>query len=111
MATKVSGPGVCSRCRGSTGSNAFPFTGERCEVLRSVCQTNRQCQNGGICVEGVCVCPPAYTGQTCGEGQSLSLTRVTHTSVYSPRGDSGPVVPIALPLNSDLLVPTFVPVS
>eukprot|EP00066_Takifugu_rubripes_P028084 XP_011617350.1 PREDICTED: basement membrane-specific heparan sulfate proteoglycan core protein [Takifugu rubripes] len=46
------------------------YEGERCEVLKYVCQTNRQCQNGGICVEGVCVCPPAYTGQTCGEGLS-----------------------------------------
>lgn len=45
------------------------FTGERCEVAKDVCQSNRQCQNGGICVEGLCVCPPAYTGPTCGEGQ------------------------------------------
>lgn len=57
-------------CAASLSSHTFPFTGERCEVLKYVCQTNRQCQNGGICVDGVCVCPPAYTGRTCGEGQS-----------------------------------------
>lgn len=43
--------------------------GERCEVLKDVCQSDRQCQNGGTCVEGLCVCAPAYTGPTCGEGQ------------------------------------------
>uniref|UniRef100_A0A8C2WMQ1 Heparan sulfate proteoglycan 2 n=1 Tax=Cyclopterus lumpus TaxID=8103 RepID=A0A8C2WMQ1_CYCLU len=43
------------------------FEGERCEVVKDACQSNLQCQNGGSCVNGQCVCAPAiypaHTGQ------------------------------------------------
>uniref|UniRef100_H3D4F7 Heparan sulfate proteoglycan 2 n=1 Tax=Tetraodon nigroviridis TaxID=99883 RepID=H3D4F7_TETNG len=64
------------------------FEGERCEVLKDVCQSNRQCQNGGICVEGLCVCLPAYTGPTCGEGRVPSVSRATWESAASEANDS-----------------------
>uniref|UniRef100_A0A7N8XAL3 Heparan sulfate proteoglycan 2 n=1 Tax=Mastacembelus armatus TaxID=205130 RepID=A0A7N8XAL3_9TELE len=37
------------------------FEGERCEVVKDVCQANSQCQNGGSCVNGQCVCTPGHT--------------------------------------------------
>lgn len=46
-----------------------PSAGDRCEVLKYACRSSRQCQNGGLCVEGLCVCPPSFTGPTCGQGQ------------------------------------------
>ncbi|KAM6928874.1 basement membrane-specific heparan sulfate proteoglycan core protein isoform 4-T4 [Lycodopsis pacificus] len=43
------------------------FEGERCEVVKDACQSNRQCQNGGSCVAGQCVCAPGRTGLNCEE--------------------------------------------
>ncbi|XP_077565304.1 basement membrane-specific heparan sulfate proteoglycan core protein isoform X7 [Stigmatopora nigra] len=43
------------------------FEGERCEIVKDVCQTDNQCQNGGSCVSGRCVCHPGNTGLTCEE--------------------------------------------
>ncbi|XP_038577739.1 basement membrane-specific heparan sulfate proteoglycan core protein-like [Micropterus salmoides] len=43
--------------------------GERCEVVKDVCQSNLQCQNGGICVNGQCVCTSGHKGLNCEEGQ------------------------------------------
>ncbi|KAM3617456.1 uncharacterized protein V6R79_006391 [Siganus canaliculatus] len=43
------------------------FEGERCEVVRDVCQSDLQCQNGGTCVDGQCVCTPDHTGLNCEE--------------------------------------------
>ncbi|XP_041859531.1 basement membrane-specific heparan sulfate proteoglycan core protein isoform X3 [Melanotaenia boesemani] len=48
------------------------FEGERCEVVKDVCQANYQCQNGGSCVKGQCVCTPGHTGLNCEEGQVLN---------------------------------------
>ncbi|XP_038577847.1 basement membrane-specific heparan sulfate proteoglycan core protein isoform X10 [Micropterus salmoides] len=45
------------------------FEGERCEVVKDVCQSNLQCQNGGICVNGQCVCTSGHKGLNCEEGQ------------------------------------------
>ena len=41
--------------------------GERCELVKDVCQSNLQCQNGGSCVDGQCVCEPGFAGLTCEE--------------------------------------------
>ncbi|XP_040902816.1 basement membrane-specific heparan sulfate proteoglycan core protein isoform X8 [Toxotes jaculatrix] len=49
------------------------FEGERCEVVKDVCQTNLQCQNGGSCVNGQCVCAPGHAGLTCEESQVSSF--------------------------------------
>lgn len=43
------------------------FEGERCEVVKDVCQSDVQCLNGGSCVKGQCVCVPGHTGVTCDE--------------------------------------------
>ncbi|XP_056280235.1 basement membrane-specific heparan sulfate proteoglycan core protein isoform X13 [Pseudoliparis swirei] len=43
------------------------FEGERCEVVKDACQSNLQCQNGGSCVNGQCVCAAGHTGLNCGE--------------------------------------------
>ncbi|KAM7411308.1 hypothetical protein PAMA_021348 [Pampus argenteus] len=43
------------------------FKGERCEVVTDVCLSNIQCQNGGTCVDGQCVCTPGHTGLNCEE--------------------------------------------
>uniref|UniRef100_A0AAQ5ZDB4 Heparan sulfate proteoglycan 2 n=1 Tax=Amphiprion ocellaris TaxID=80972 RepID=A0AAQ5ZDB4_AMPOC len=43
------------------------FEGERCEVVKDVCQSNLQCENGGSCVDGQCVCSPGHTGLNCDE--------------------------------------------
>uniref|UniRef100_A0A8C8DE20 Basement membrane-specific heparan sulfate proteoglycan core protein n=1 Tax=Oncorhynchus tshawytscha TaxID=74940 RepID=A0A8C8DE20_ONCTS len=41
------------------------FEGERCEVVRDTCQSSDQCQNGGSCVNGQCVCPVGFNGPIC----------------------------------------------
>uniref|UniRef100_A0A8C9YGN9 Heparan sulfate proteoglycan 2 n=1 Tax=Sander lucioperca TaxID=283035 RepID=A0A8C9YGN9_SANLU len=53
------------------------FEGERCEVVKDVCQSNLQCQNGGSCVAGQCVCAPGHTGLNCEEsnGSQYSITQ------------------------------------
>ncbi|KAK7884905.1 hypothetical protein WMY93_028028 [Mugilogobius chulae] len=43
------------------------FEGERCEVVKDVCQRDSQCLNGGSCVEGQCVCAPGHSGPTCAQ--------------------------------------------
>ncbi|XP_064861546.1 basement membrane-specific heparan sulfate proteoglycan core protein-like isoform X6 [Oncorhynchus nerka] len=43
------------------------FEGERCEVVRDTCQSSDQCQNGGSCVNGQCVCPVGFNGPICGQ--------------------------------------------
>ncbi|KAG7221679.1 hypothetical protein INR49_000046 [Caranx melampygus] len=45
------------------------FEGERCEVVKDVCQSNLQCQNGGRCVDGQCVCMAGFTGLNCEESK------------------------------------------
>ncbi|XP_058499022.1 basement membrane-specific heparan sulfate proteoglycan core protein isoform X3 [Solea solea] len=49
------------------------FEGEHCEVVKDACQSSRQCQNGGSCVDGQCVCTPSYTGLNCEESQVFSF--------------------------------------
>uniref|UniRef100_H2MMH3 Heparan sulfate proteoglycan 2 n=1 Tax=Oryzias latipes TaxID=8090 RepID=H2MMH3_ORYLA len=46
---------------------------ERCEVVKYVCQSDRQCLNSGSCVDGMCECAPGHTGLNC-EEQLLSFT-------------------------------------
>ncbi|XP_077368176.1 basement membrane-specific heparan sulfate proteoglycan core protein isoform X8 [Festucalex cinctus] len=41
------------------------FEGERCEIMRDVCQRDYECQNGGSCVNGRCVCRSGFTGLNC----------------------------------------------
>uniref|UniRef100_A0A8C7VU22 Heparan sulfate proteoglycan 2 n=1 Tax=Oncorhynchus mykiss TaxID=8022 RepID=A0A8C7VU22_ONCMY len=45
------------------------FEGERCEVVRDTCQSSDQCQNGGSCVNGQCVCPVGFNGPICGQSK------------------------------------------
>uniref|UniRef100_A0A8C4GKG4 Heparan sulfate proteoglycan 2 n=1 Tax=Dicentrarchus labrax TaxID=13489 RepID=A0A8C4GKG4_DICLA len=58
------------------------FEGERCEVVKDVCQSNLQCQNGGSCVDGKCVCTPGHTGLNCEESNG------------SPYSVSQPLLPL-----------------
>uniref|UniRef100_A0A4W5NTC5 Heparan sulfate proteoglycan 2 n=1 Tax=Hucho hucho TaxID=62062 RepID=A0A4W5NTC5_9TELE len=41
------------------------FEGERCEVVKDTCQSSDECQNGGSCVNGQCVCPVGFNGPIC----------------------------------------------
>ncbi|XP_076022702.1 basement membrane-specific heparan sulfate proteoglycan core protein isoform X2 [Genypterus blacodes] len=50
------------------------FEGERCEVVKDACRSNRDCQNSGSCVNGQCVCSPGHTGLNCEESQVSSNT-------------------------------------
>ncbi|XP_070400895.1 basement membrane-specific heparan sulfate proteoglycan core protein isoform X2 [Nothobranchius furzeri] len=64
------------------------FEGERCEVVRFACQSNRHCQNGGSCVDGKCVCAPGHTGLTCAESQVFSIPEAPRSSEASEANDS-----------------------
>ncbi|KAM6977222.1 basement membrane-specific heparan sulfate proteoglycan core protein [Aplochiton taeniatus] len=47
------------------------YEGERCEVVRAVCQSSAQCQNGGSCVGGQCVCTGGHSGALCEDSQQV----------------------------------------
>ncbi|XP_014849228.1 PREDICTED: basement membrane-specific heparan sulfate proteoglycan core protein isoform X5 [Poecilia mexicana] len=64
------------------------FEGERCEVVRFVCQSDIQCQNGGTCVEGKCVCMSGHTGLSCEESQVFSFAEALRSSETSEANDS-----------------------
>ncbi|KAM4737871.1 basement membrane-specific heparan sulfate proteoglycan core protein isoform 2-T2 [Anableps anableps] len=64
------------------------FEGERCEVVKFVCQSDIQCQNGGTCVEGKCVCTPGHTGLSCEESQVFSFPEALWSSETSEANDS-----------------------
>ncbi|XP_071333360.1 basement membrane-specific heparan sulfate proteoglycan core protein isoform X1 [Trachinotus anak] len=64
------------------------FEGERCEVVKDVCQSNLQCQNGGSCVDGQCVCTPGYTGLNCEESQVFSFPEALWNLEASEANDS-----------------------
>ncbi|XP_075898523.1 basement membrane-specific heparan sulfate proteoglycan core protein [Nelusetta ayraudi] len=64
------------------------FEGERCEVVKEVCQSNLQCQNGGICVGGLCVCAAGYTGFNCEESQVSFVPDAQWNSEASEANDS-----------------------
>ncbi|KAL6119478.1 hspg2 [Pungitius sinensis] len=66
------------------------FEGERCEVVRDACQSNLQCQDGGICVKGQCVCAPGRTGLNCEESQvsSFPLPQALRNLESSEENDS-----------------------
>ncbi|XP_055079317.1 basement membrane-specific heparan sulfate proteoglycan core protein isoform X9 [Periophthalmus magnuspinnatus] len=49
------------------------FEGERCEVVKDVCQRDAQCLNGGSCVQGQCVCSPGHSGPTCAHSSPEAL--------------------------------------
>ncbi|XP_077945716.1 basement membrane-specific heparan sulfate proteoglycan core protein isoform X7 [Gasterosteus aculeatus] len=64
------------------------FEGERCEVVRDACQSNLQCQNGGSCVKGQCVCATGRTGLNCEESQVSSFPEAQRNSESSELNDS-----------------------
>ncbi|XP_034731621.1 basement membrane-specific heparan sulfate proteoglycan core protein isoform X13 [Etheostoma cragini] len=64
------------------------FEGERCEVVKDVCQSNLQCQNGGGCVAGQCVCAPGHTGLNCEESQVSSFPKALRNLESSESNDS-----------------------
>ncbi|XP_035512277.1 basement membrane-specific heparan sulfate proteoglycan core protein isoform X12 [Morone saxatilis] len=64
------------------------FEGERCEVVKDVCQSNFQCQNGGSCVDGKCVCTPGHTGLNCEESHVTSLPEAQWNLEASEANDS-----------------------
>ncbi|XP_051280132.1 basement membrane-specific heparan sulfate proteoglycan core protein isoform X12 [Dicentrarchus labrax] len=64
------------------------FEGERCEVVKDVCQSNLQCQNGGSCVDGKCVCTPGHTGLNCEESHVTSLLEAQWNLEASEANDS-----------------------
>ncbi|XP_074498541.1 basement membrane-specific heparan sulfate proteoglycan core protein isoform X4 [Sebastes fasciatus] len=64
------------------------FEGERCEVVKDVCQSNLQCQNGGSCVDGQCVCAPGHTGLNCEESQVSSFPEALRNLESSEANDS-----------------------
>ncbi|XP_042264749.1 basement membrane-specific heparan sulfate proteoglycan core protein isoform X8 [Thunnus maccoyii] len=64
------------------------FEGERCEVVKDVCQSNLQCQNGGSCVDGQCVCAPGHAGLNCEESQVSSFPEALWNLEASEANDS-----------------------
>ncbi|KAK9515159.1 hypothetical protein VZT92_025826 [Zoarces viviparus] len=64
------------------------FEGERCEIVKDACQSNRQCQNGGSCVDGQCVCAPGRTGLNCEESQVSSFPEALRNLESSEANDS-----------------------
>ncbi|XP_029578636.1 basement membrane-specific heparan sulfate proteoglycan core protein isoform X4 [Salmo trutta] len=66
------------------------FEGERCEVVRDTCQSSDECQNGGSCVNGHCVCPLGFNGPTCGQSQVSSFAE----ALWNLEGSGGNDAPI-----------------
>ncbi|XP_047235897.1 basement membrane-specific heparan sulfate proteoglycan core protein isoform X4 [Girardinichthys multiradiatus] len=64
------------------------FEGERCEVVKFLCQSDTQCQNGGTCVEGKCVCTAGHTGLSCDESQVFTSPEAQRSSETSEANDS-----------------------
>uniref|UniRef100_A0A665UZW2 Heparan sulfate proteoglycan 2 n=1 Tax=Echeneis naucrates TaxID=173247 RepID=A0A665UZW2_ECHNA len=64
------------------------FEGDRCEVVKDVCHSDLQCQNGGSCVGGQCVCTPEYTGLNCAESQVSSFPEAQWSLEASEANDS-----------------------
>ncbi|XP_023812632.1 basement membrane-specific heparan sulfate proteoglycan core protein isoform X12 [Oryzias latipes] len=64
------------------------FEGERCEVVKYVCQSDRQCLNSGSCVDGMCECAPGHTGLNCEESQLLSFTEAPGITEANEVNDS-----------------------
>ncbi|MEQ2221121.1 hypothetical protein ILYODFUR_012472, partial [Ilyodon furcidens] len=64
------------------------YEGERCEVVKFLCQSDTQCQNGGTCVEGKCVCTPGHTGLSCDESQVFTSPEAQRSSETSEANDS-----------------------
>ncbi|KAM8864760.1 basement membrane-specific heparan sulfate proteoglycan core protein isoform 9-T9 [Spinachia spinachia] len=64
------------------------FEGERCEVVRDACQSNLQCQNGGTCVKGQCVCASGRTGLNCEQSQVSSFSEALRNLESSEANDS-----------------------
>ncbi|KAK1803404.1 hypothetical protein P4O66_020832 [Electrophorus voltai] len=58
------------------------YEGERCELVKDACQDSSQCQNGGNCVAGVCVCPVGYTGLFCEEDFPVRYAAYFHDDSY-----------------------------
>ncbi|XP_042159701.1 basement membrane-specific heparan sulfate proteoglycan core protein isoform X8 [Oncorhynchus tshawytscha] len=58
------------------------FEGERCEVVRDTCQSSDQCQNGGSCVNGQCVCPVGFNGPICGQNAPIEYAAHFYDNGY-----------------------------
>ncbi|KAG7472084.1 hypothetical protein MATL_G00104850 [Megalops atlanticus] len=58
------------------------FEGERCEVVKDACQRDAQCQNGGTCTDGQCVCPAGYSGLHCQEDSPIQYAAHFHNNGY-----------------------------
>ncbi|KAI1897143.1 hypothetical protein AGOR_G00080150 [Albula goreensis] len=58
------------------------FEGERCEVVKDVCQTDIECQNGGRCSNGQCACPAGFRGLHCEEDSPLQYAAYFHDDGY-----------------------------
>uniref|UniRef100_A0A3P8WN31 Heparan sulfate proteoglycan 2 n=1 Tax=Cynoglossus semilaevis TaxID=244447 RepID=A0A3P8WN31_CYNSE len=64
------------------------FEGERCEIVKDVCQSDQECQNGGSCVNGQCTCTPGYTGLNCEQSQVSSFPAALRNVDASEANDS-----------------------
>ncbi|XP_049611156.2 basement membrane-specific heparan sulfate proteoglycan core protein isoform X2 [Syngnathus scovelli] len=64
------------------------FEGERCEIMKDVCQRDYECQNGGSCVNGHCVCRSEFTGLNCEESRISSFPEAAWNSEASEANDS-----------------------
>ncbi|XP_078806358.1 basement membrane-specific heparan sulfate proteoglycan core protein isoform X14 [Oryzias latipes] len=58
------------------------FEGERCEVVKYVCQSDRQCLNSGSCVDGMCECAPGHTGLNCEENSPFQYAAQFRSDGY-----------------------------
>ncbi|XP_036068750.1 basement membrane-specific heparan sulfate proteoglycan core protein isoform X6 [Oryzias melastigma] len=58
------------------------FEGERCEVVKYVCQSHRQCLNGGSCENGMCECVSGYTGLNCEENSPFQYAAQFRSDGY-----------------------------
>ena len=63
---------TCVEC--SNDTQCYPGNCSTSEGSR-ICICETACVNGGLCFQGVCVCPPDYTGATCESYQPVSNTQ------------------------------------
>ncbi|XP_026867788.2 LOW QUALITY PROTEIN: basement membrane-specific heparan sulfate proteoglycan core protein [Electrophorus electricus] len=63
------------------------YEGERCELVKMPVRDSSQCQNGGNCVAGVCVCPVGYMGLFCEEGKEAVVTETPWRSARDAVND------------------------
>ncbi|KAJ8258098.1 hypothetical protein GJAV_G00193140 [Gymnothorax javanicus] len=64
------------------------FEGERCEVVKHVCQVDAQCKNGGKCADGQCVCPGGFSGLYCEHAYAAQARSILDT-LWNTEGSGG----------------------